>query len=369
VKLSEFSRVVGGVTVRGNSVPLLVCESCGHGELPALVDSRMDGAAREAKRHGLRTCDAVFEERRFGLCEDIDFLYSSLDWEAIPGVRQSALELEGYYTPVFFEPRVLAKYMMFESYALNHYDAGGKISFSNGFELEYGINRNGKVFCWLGDLEKVPRGERHHLRSENIPSDHDVVSGLYKKSRLRMAVGRTREQELTKAIRDFAESLEGTDFLGVFAVSDEALQISQSLARPVIWDRTIMITINDMSKLCVESFNKKYLKASIRSLDSAVKIRPEISKILDTWLNIRFQAQDQGITNPFYVINTWRNALDHVWSESSAQKINECYKRTSLHGGERTPERLYGRTVEGLIRSFRRLTEIISTASQAPDVN
>lgn len=345
--------------MRGDAVPFLACPSCERTALPTAVGRRIDETAREARKRGQNARDISLEESRFALCEDVGFAYSSVDQEVIPGVRQSDLDPEGHYVPVFFEPRVLSRYMMFDAYAINHYEAGGMIHFSNGFDLEYGINRNGKVFCWLGDLDRIPAEERHYMRSENIPSDHDVVSGMYKKTRLRMAVGRTREQELTGAIRGLVDALDGSAHSGLFALSGETIRISQSLARPVVWDRTVMIAVNDLSKLCVDSFNERILRKKIQSMGVRDDSISGVAALLEAWLDLEFHMDAHSVAGSFRAIKTWRNALDHVWGRQSAQKIGECYGLMGLDGGEQTPENLYARTVEGLIHSFRYLTKVI----------
>lgn len=369
VELRAHSVTTGNVKVSWDSAPYLKCKSCGHAEPTRFVDSKSRGAAMEARRLGQGAVALKLEDRRFGLCVDAKFQYSSLDWEAIPAVRQSDLEPEGYYVPVFFEAKVLAKYMMHEEYPMNYFDAGGRIRFSNGFSLEYGINRNGKVLCWLGDLDKIPEKERYYLRSENIPSDHDVVSGLYLQSRLDFPAGKTREQELTKATRELVAVSRKTLGRDLHMHSRETIKISQSLARPVIWDRTLMLPINDLFKVCVESFEIKFLRKNAISMGAMFKSNAPLYAILQKWLELRFKMDAEEISAPLRVLNTWRNALDHKWSEQSSRRLEECYELMGLRGDARTFENLYVRMVEGLIRSFRCITGTIAMASPAPGSN
>jgi len=358
-----------GVRVTWDSAPYLACKSCGNAAPTAFAGRHTRGAVMEAKRLGQGAVALRITDRRFGLCEDAGFRYSSLDWEAIPAVRQSDLEVEGYYVPVFFEAKVLAKYMMHEEYAMNYFDAGGRIRFSNGFDLEYGINRNGKVLCWLGDLDKIPEKERYYLRSENIPSDHDVVSGLYLQSRLGLPAGKTREQELTKATRDLVAVSRVALGRDLHRHSEETIKLSQSLARPVIWDRTLMLPINDLFKVCVESFDTGFLRADAISMGARFRPRTPPYAILRIWLELRFNMDAWKIISPLRVLSTWRNALDHKWSAKSSRQLKECYGIMGLRGDARTFENLYVRMVEGLIRSFRCVAGAIALASRAQEPN
>ena len=58
-------------------------------------------------------------------------------------------------------------------------DTYGTISRNGEHMLPFGINRGGKVIIWLGDLDQMPEQEQYYLRSENVPSDHDIGSEFY----------------------------------------------------------------------------------------------------------------------------------------------------------------------------------------------
>ena len=52
------------------------------------------------------------------------------------------------------------------------------------FERGFGINRYGKLFKWLGDLDRDFKEEnmKPHLKrfqASNVPSDHEIVSKFY----------------------------------------------------------------------------------------------------------------------------------------------------------------------------------------------
>jgi hypothetical protein len=59
----------------------------------------------------------------------------------------------------------------------------GTIFRKDDTDLNFGINRNERVFCWLGDLKKIPKREQQYLLLYNVDSDHDVASEFYAATR------------------------------------------------------------------------------------------------------------------------------------------------------------------------------------------
>ena len=60
------------------------------------------------------------------------------------------------------------------------YDHNGEKLIRHGF----GINRSGKIICWLGDLEDELKGDENEIHRNlfltfNEDSDHDIISDYY----------------------------------------------------------------------------------------------------------------------------------------------------------------------------------------------
>ena len=69
----------------------------------------------------------------------------------------------------FYDPRYLCEF---------HSETYGTIR-AREFDFAFGINPNGKVVAWLGDLEKLPASEQQYLLSENTESDGNITSEFY----------------------------------------------------------------------------------------------------------------------------------------------------------------------------------------------
>ncbi len=81
---------------------------------------------------------------------------------------------------VFFKREVLLKYDSSPTYRLSFASTTyGEIRRGDDFSMPFGINKNGKVIMWLGDIARLPDAEQYYLRSENIESDHSIGSEFY----------------------------------------------------------------------------------------------------------------------------------------------------------------------------------------------
>lgn len=361
----RYGRDVDGVAVDGD-VPTLECPECRRTEVPAHVEHVVRAAAREARKDGRRRCRPAFEQRRFGLCE-VEFEYDSTDWLAIPMLRQSESELDGYYAPVFFRRVVLLRYMARDEYTTRQFRNGGSIHFPNGSDLGYGINRSGLVVCWLGELDGIPPEEQHYMLSENVGSDHDVVSGLYAQSRLHEGEEETDEQMLASALRSLVRTVRerrGFDLYGLRAAESHILQ---NMARPVIWNDSLVSTVTGLARVYIESLEGDSLGKACAGATGAAAPPPlpckecgavagprpkKTLQLLEEWLELEFRTSAHDVIKPLKVLQKWRNMLVHRSDEDPGKRLLWCYTAMEIHEG-RTPERLYDTVLRRMLEAYR----------------
>ena len=175
---SYFNENVSGVNISIIGLPYLRCVRCGNDHLPdnsrfAIITLHEQAVARSSPSVKVTRRAS---DKRFGFT-DIDFLYSADDYQYIPGLVRT--HSQGFLTPVFFNKAVLLKYDASPAYKVKFASTTYGTVYCNDFYISFGINRNGKVIMWLGDVAKLPSSEQYYLRSENVPSDHSVASEFY----------------------------------------------------------------------------------------------------------------------------------------------------------------------------------------------
>lgn len=170
-------------------IPYFECVTCSNKEPLKKIEHFQEIAEKHFKKLSKKEPILVlfeYEERRFAKYENLQFKYSSEDNYLIPGLERSG-DNDGYLTPVFFDKAVLLHYSIHPEYSVKLFSFSSGDIFHNGeplFNSGFGINRNGKVFKWLGDLAEDFKDEnmKPHLlrfRASNIESDHDIYSKFY----------------------------------------------------------------------------------------------------------------------------------------------------------------------------------------------
>jgi hypothetical protein len=107
------------------------------------------------------------------------FNYDVEDTERIPGLRRPWDRGVPFLTPVFFKREVLVHYFYTSGYNCQLCSETYGTVAGKDFDLAFGINPNGNIVAWLGDLENLPEREKHRFVAENIPSDGDIKSEFY----------------------------------------------------------------------------------------------------------------------------------------------------------------------------------------------
>ena len=178
----------------GVKIPFFVCKNCGQREsiLPRdrflkfrdeMLPSIKDGEFFDMPLKYIFS--KLDSEKRYKQFDHLEFKYDPRDHYIIPGLYRDWDD--GYLTLVFFDKDLLLYYNGHPDYSVkftsfsscNIYHKGERM-----FEWGFGINRYGKLFKWLGDLDRDFDNDemKPHLRrfqASNIDSDHEIFSKFY----------------------------------------------------------------------------------------------------------------------------------------------------------------------------------------------
>jgi len=174
----NFREDVSGIDVSIAGFPILRCDACKQDYLPDRSRFSITECHRRASERGVTSVKVIRRklDENFGFTK-IPFLYDSDDYRYIPGLERP-LDV-GFLTPVFFNRQVLLKYDASPSYRVKFVSPTYGDIMTEMFAIPFGINKNGKLVMWLGDIAKLPEEEQYYLRSENVASDHAIGSDFY----------------------------------------------------------------------------------------------------------------------------------------------------------------------------------------------
>lgn len=369
LEYKPFDEVVKGIRIIVPEMPILVCPSCKSGYQPDWTKFFILWIIDESKKRGTTKFHGTKRSKhgtmRYDICPELNFKYDSNDCKIIPGL-ESQFAKEGFFTPVFFDRKVLHKYLSFDEYRVdiagNTY---GTIHFPDGHYLSYGINRNGKLFCWLGDIEeKVPEKERQYLLSENIESDHDVASEFYAASREAEFADYSDESKLLNARSAFDQFWNENYSSKIFRYKKDIYDILEDLIRPVNWNKKgVMHVFNSLSKICIESFCRDAIIDAIKKKEPNFNPKEMGSlKLMEKLIEAtRPDSDAKEIMEPFFVLYDFRLVLDHDYpKQEEKEKLDFVYERLVIPSNYTNFEKLYDKLLEGLTKSYEKILGNIS---------
>jgi hypothetical protein len=362
-----FTRIVEGIEVAVEDLPVLYCHDCELVHLPGRSKAAVLRHVEEAKRTGMArvviTRKPEAKKRRFGYCQAVQFLYDPTDHDYLPGLQGRG----GFLTPVFFNKAVLLKYLNHPDYVVElGSDTYGTIARRREHLIPFGVNRSGKVIAWLGDLDTLPPEELHYLRSENVPSDHDIGSDFYLGQIEAVFTDYSRERQIFRLRSEVAAKCLQDHGLKLNAYDLEVFKLMAEVVRPVAWgEKEVRGVIEALNKVLVESLNADGLRQGILTLkpDEPVKGLGGM-KLLQRWTGLAYPDLDAGaLLSPFFVLYDFRIVVAHLIPAN--EKLTFCYERMGLPEGSRSPETLYDALIAGITRSYEELLRATPAAPKA----
>ena len=283
-----------------------------------------------------------YENRSFEQYEHLGFEYDSVDYYLIPGLSRT--EDEGYLTPVFFNKDVLLYYNNHPDYSVRlHSFSSGNIYQGDSRMLGhgFGINRNGKIFMWLGDLDEdfAESEMQPHLKrfqASNVKSDHDIYSKYYLTQvpySIEDAFQRSdNEYQLFDLKSKFENLLK--NFHGLTLSKLDISELSEYYSHPVLEHRPqIFTSYSSLNKYLVENIQQDELKQTLRNAGvSKEELKGLRSlKLLEQFFKTVLEREDsKELAAPLYVLNDLRQLADHLSIDGFEERYNSCKNRLSV---------------------------------------
>ncbi len=317
---------------------VLTCTTCGIGCLPLHTKQMIDGCYKLMVDEGHYEGEQFYRSfrKKFQYCKDQDFIYDHRDYYNIPGLCfDEEHSVEGFLTPVYFTKKVLLYFLQDPEYTVKlGAETYGYFSFKNEWRIPFGINRNGKVVFWLGDLDYLDDQTLNIMKPHNIDSDHQlIVSEFYAGQMCCIWSEPNKEIKICEQKNTIFSALLSQYNISLFHLEDEIEQQKDAYVKPVVFtEKTIEPTINMLHKVLIEGvsiteFRKLYLK---------IVAHPN-EKYLE-WKSIKFYEALLGqiitkdddvreIIAPLYLLNDFRQYYDHLLPIAKKNEIRENIRK------------------------------------------
>jgi hypothetical protein len=287
------------------------------------------------------------------------FKLSPMDYMFYPGLWRP--QEDGALTPIFFRRRVLLRYHSDPVYDL-HFTSNsyGTIVMPAGHHIPFGINPQDLVIMWLGDIAKLPADEINYFLSENVDSDHDLISDFYRGQIDVEWDYESREITLLKLHQKLAERFR--DVFGVRLAKYDPNRITQTLksfAEPALWTfKEVGHVWQAMNNVLVESLNVDSLKKVILLYAPNEDLSGlKGLKLLNKLIAAAFEDVDEKTIAPLFVLYDLRVVASHKDSDSLQDKLKACYERLELDQSSGDLALLHKTLLTRLCESYTTMSE------------
>ncbi|MBO2617254.1 hypothetical protein [Shewanella algae] len=145
-----------------------------------IINEYVDEAVEKGKKEVRINQFGRLNRGKLPVGDNTEFRYSPAEHFFIPGLIRD-IPSNGFLTPVYFEKHVLVKFEHAEGYDISNYtESAGRIHGPEGIDVPYGINKDGYVIMWLGDIVDFPNKELLYLYSANVEPQYDIHSDFYR---------------------------------------------------------------------------------------------------------------------------------------------------------------------------------------------
>lgn len=359
----------------GIKLPSFHCKNCNKTTLFALADKPIYDNDIEARDFYQKQANKILEKLKknekvvlstpyqninFSEFDSLGFKYDSQDYFYIPGLYRSWNE--GFLCPVFFDKEVLLYYnnhpdyrVIFASYSRLHIlDKKNDSIIPHGF----GINRAGKIICWLGDLYKEfskPKNERHKnlFLTFNEKSNHDIVSDYYFNQIEVNFMQADNERSIFELRNEFDEKIIKSKGQNLTHINLENL--IDDYKHPIL-NETDQINSSyiKLNSILIESLNISALKTLLESSGILPKDIKGLKglKLFEKFVNNTLKIENgSSIISPLFVLYDLRVLAGHIKDSGYTEKLNNCKERLSLNL-KKTELEVYEKLVISLIEMY-----------------
>jgi hypothetical protein len=360
---TDFHREVSGIDISIKGLPVLRCEKCSKDYLPEWSRFAIIEHHKQAAEKGVSTVRVVRKnlKKDFGFTK-VPFLYEADDYHYIPGLERPWNA--GFLTPVFFNRKALLKYDADPAYQVKFASTTYGTIDTEESSIAFGINKNGKLVMWLGDIASLPESEQYYLRSENVPSDHSIGSEFYEGQIDCIYTPPSLENKVFALRSAFLDSCTERFGIKIACLDNEVYDLALDFIGPVIDTEKARAHVADtLNKIYVESFDNGALGTIMTKGGLDPKNLGSLKRLQAVFASVGDAADIASALSPFYVLYDLRVAYSHLTPTSTAAaKLELVTDRLCIEQSAGLMA-IYAELMSRMAAAFEKLTKLVKAST------
>ena len=326
-------------------IPMLKCIKCESVYPTYYVQRSLRFLYSQLKKRKEDTveCKNKGTQKQFNYCLGKNVIYDTRDYESIPGLCfDDEHSIEGFLQPVYFDKKALVYFANVTDYELDWgAESYGEIRKKDGssrysyeWAVPFGFNSNGKMVCWLGDIDTMDDVSLTVLLAHNIPSDHYLTdSDFYRGQMQALFSPIIKERQVLVNNNAFIKNIRKNYGIEIGHLTKESTEIGKKVRRPVSYTSSeLSEVVNAYREVLIDGLDKKSLKELYEAIvpegDRATNYNSFgqiklLDHIVRFWCMQASQIDAKGLIAPLYLLNDWRLVLDHLYAEDDAELLKK----------------------------------------------
>lgn len=268
---------------------------------------------------------------------------------------------DGFLTPVYFNRQVLVRYLYDSRFTCAFASETYGTVYGEDFHMPFGINANGSVVAWLGDLQtRIPVRERFYWLVENKEPEGDARSEFYD---AQVNAKFTEPPAVIRALNSLAKLNAGFHKkFGVYLYHERSIE--ERIEETRRYKRLLLNNVDDfkrflseLNEIINENSNNSELRRLLDARGVAVKPGSKGNKLLAAVYETVLHDTNNLIA-PFFYLYDLRLWADHSMSEDTIKNV-----AGKLGGAIDDYQRLMELLVTAINDSSERLFELVEKAA------
>ena len=234
-----------------------------------------------------------------------------------------AVRGDDFLTPLYFHRQVLTRYLYDSRFRCEFASETYGTVYGPEFIISFGINKNGTVVAWKGDIHDLPVRERFYWLVENTNSEHDIASEFYD---AQIEVTFTEPPAIITCLNKLEElNKKFQAKFGVHLYHDRSIE--ERIEETRRYKRLVLNNVDDfkrfiseLNEIVTESVNNAEVKRLLQARGVTPPVGAKGNKLLQAVYEMVL-GDKENLVAPFFYLYDLRLWADHALGDDKLNQV------------------------------------------------